>query len=98
MPFNEGIEDFFDASEFATAATLNGVAVLGIFDRPHTQAAGLGYVGAAATRPTYLLPSIHAGGSAAVGQTLVVDGQGSFVVAEARPDGTGLTTLELELP
>lgn len=96
MPFNEGLEAFFDAAEFATTGTLAGVAVLGIFDRPSAQA-GLGLIGAAATRPTYLLPTTQAGATP-VGLTLVVSGVGTFVVAESRPDGTGLTMLELELP
>ena len=96
MAFAESLDAFFVEAEFATAATLNGVAVLGIFDRPYAPVT-LGYAGAAATRPTYRLPATSAD-SSAVGRTLVVAGEGSFVVAEARPDGTGLVTLELELP
>lgn len=95
MAMVEDLVPFFNAAEFATAATLGGVAVLGIFDRAYAEAA-FGFASAAASRPSYTMPSGQA--TNALGAALVVAGVGSFVVAEVQPDGTGLTTLLLERP
>lgn len=93
MAMVEDLVPFFNAAEFATAATLGGVPVLGIFDRAYAEAS-LGYTAAATSRPSYTLPTAQA--LNAEGATLVVSGVGSFVVAEVQPDGTGLTLLMLE--
>jgi len=85
---------FFSAAEFATPATLDGVAVLGIFDRPYAEASFGAFGAAAASQPTYTLPTDQAVSPA--GKVLVVSGIGTFLVAEVRPDGTGITVLILE--
>jgi hypothetical protein len=87
------LSPFFSSAEFATPATLDGVAVLGIFDRPYAEASFGGF-GAAASQPTYTLPTDQAVSPA--GKVLVVSGIGTFLVAEVRPDGTGITVLILE--
>lgn len=93
MAMVEDLMPFFNAAEFATAATLGGVAVLGIFDRAYAEAS-LGFGSAASSRPSYTLPTSQA--TSAQGATLVVAGAGSYLVAEVQPDGTGITTLMLE--
>ena len=93
MAMTENLSAFFSAAQFATPATLGAAAVLGIFDRPYVEAS-LGLSSMASARATYTLPTAQAG--AAIDQTLVVDGVGSFTVVESRPDGTGVTVLELE--
>lgn len=70
-------------------ATIDGLAVGGIFD--NGTAAALNVFG---TNPTFTcLP--EAVGSDARGKTLIVNAT-SYTVREAKPDGTGITVLELE--
>jgi hypothetical protein len=90
----EDMAAFFSADEFATPATLDGVAVLGVFDNPYMQALG----GMATTEPSYVLPTASAA-SVRQGAWLEVAGQGTYRVRSVQPDGTGptgATTLVLE--
>lgn len=89
MPFVEDLSVFFNTSELATAATLDGVAVAGIFDNPYAQA----FDGMATAEPMYTLPSASAAG-ATQASLLVVQGT-SYRVRSVQPDGTGLSTLLL---
>lgn len=91
MAFFEDFPVYF--ADFGEAATLAGVAVRGIFDRPH-QVAGVGQYGMASTQPTFMMPTsqVTAG---IVGQSLVCLGI-TYVVAAHEPDGTGMSTLQLE--
>lgn len=93
MPFAESFAPFFSVSDFATSATLNGVAVSGIFDAAYALA-GAGTLGMADTRPSFTLPTASVPASPA-GKTLVI-GAASYVVAEHQPDGTGVSLLLLE--
>lgn len=91
--FAEDLTPFFNASEFATAATLNGVAVTGIFDNAYDdQAVALGV---ASTGPVLTLPSASVP-SPVVGLSLVVSGT-TYKVVDAMPDGTGVTRLQLRV-
>lgn len=88
---------FFNTAEFADTATLNSVAVRGIFDNDYGNAS-VGSAGMASSLPAFTLPSADVP-AAPVGKTLVVTsgwGAGSFKVAESHPDGTGITLLLLE--
>lgn len=78
-------------ADFGVAATLNGVAVRGIFD--NGSAAGLNNM-LLGSNPTFTLASTSASSSSR-GKTLVVDSV-SYTVREVKPDGTGFTLLELE--
>ena len=95
MAFAEDLAAWYQADEFAQAATVDGVALLGLFDRPAADAA-LGYAGATATRPTLRVIEAQAPAAPWVGRPVVVAGEGSFVIAEARPNGNGELILELE--
>lgn len=87
----ENLAVFFDAAEHATAATLDGDSVVGIFENRYVESLGA----VAAAQPTYTLPTADAA-AAAQGSALVI-GATSYTVRNIQPDGTGVTTLELQL-
>lgn len=70
-------------------ATLNGVAIGGIFDNGSANAFNM----MQGSNPTFMCATTDA--ASAVGKTLIVSGV-SHTVREAKPDGTGFTLLELE--
>jgi len=94
MAFVEDFTPFIASTEFASSATLNGVTVAGIFDRAY-EMAGAGVPGLASSVPTFSLPTANVP-SSPVGKSLVI-GSTSYTVAEHHPDGTGWSTLLLEL-
>jgi hypothetical protein len=77
---------------FSVPATLNGLAVQGVFDQPY--ALGSVGIGMASTQPAFTLVSAHVLGEP-VGQTLVVNGT-SYLVGASEPDGSGMSRLLLE--
>lgn len=80
-------------ADFGQAGTLDGQAVVGIFDSP--QAFGnVGLIGAIAQEPSYLLPTSSVP-AAVVGRLLVLGGT-TWRVRESGPDEPGLTRLQLE--
>lgn len=85
----EDLSAFFSASEFASTATLGGVAVTGIFDNGYAQ----DEFGGSGSHPIFTLPTTAAP-SNSVGAALVV-GSTTYTVAEMMPDGTGVTVLRL---
>ena len=87
--FTEDLTPFFNTAELATAATLDGAAVSGIFDNAYAEAFDM------ATRaPMFTLPSASA--AAATQASVLVVGGVSYRVTSVQPDGTGVTTLMLE--
>jgi hypothetical protein len=91
MPFAENLTPFFNTAEFATAATLNGVGVNGIIDRPYLEALGNDVQGA----EPYFLCAAASVPTVAQGQTLIVAGT-TYKVRGIEPDGTGVVLLRLE--
>ncbi len=90
MAFTEDLTDFInDDTPGYVLATLDGISVEGIFD--NGSAAGLGMLG---TNPTFTCASASAPSSKR-NKTLVVNGT-SYTVREIKPDGTGMSVLELE--
>lgn len=93
MPFAEALTEFVDVDEFATAATLQGVAVTSgvIFDNGYAEPLGNVVEGRAPTALAIAseIPAV------AQGQTLIVGGT-SYTVRGVEPDGTGLVLLRLE--
>ena len=87
--FTEDLSPFFNTAELATAATLDGAAVTGIFDNAYTDALGL-----ASREPMYTLPTASA--AAATQSSVLVVGGVTYRVTSVQPDGTGVTTLLLE--
>jgi len=87
--FVEDLSPFFNATEMATAATLNGAAVVGIFDNGYQDQE----FGGSASTPSYMLPAASVPGGV-VGMTLVCNSI-TYKVVETMPDGTGITTLRL---
>lgn len=73
--------------------TLNGVAVVGMFDDAYREAdVGMGM---ASHQPVFTVPTAEVP-TDVVGATLTVRGT-TYLVAEHKPDGTGLSRLFLEL-
>lgn len=94
MPMAEDLTPFFAESDFATQATLGGTAVLGIFTDPYA-IGSVGGVGMATGKPTFAMASSDVPADP-VDMALVLGGV-SYIVADAQPDGTGVTTLVLEV-
>lgn len=74
-------------------ATVNGVAVSGIFDDGYRLAA-VGLAGMAGAQPTLTLPTASVPGSP-IGVAAVVNAT-NYLVAAHEPDGTGMSRLLLE--
>jgi hypothetical protein len=87
---DEDITDFFDAAEFADAATLDGRAVLGIFTRPYAEVLGI-----ASAAPQFVIAAADLQGAGA-GSSLVHNGT-AYKLATPEPDGSGLVRLALRL-
>lgn len=93
MAFTEDLTQFFNEDDFAQAGTLNGVAVLGIFDNSYLTGT-VGPAGMASTGPMFILATADVPASP-VGKTLITGGV-TYTVAEHQPDGTGVSSLMLE--
>ena len=93
MAFVENFAPFLSVTEFASNATLGGVAVVGIFDKAY-QLGDVGGTGFASTQPVFTLASTSLPVDP-VGLVLVVNATNYSVVAH-EPDGTGLSVLMLE--
>lgn len=91
--FTEDFSAFFNSDEFATAATLGGVAVRGVFDNGFDEQQLA--MGVAATAPMYTLASSSVP-SPVIGVALVI-GAVTYKVVESMPDGTGVTRLQLRV-
>lgn len=87
--FAEDLATFFTEAVFGSAATLDGVAVKGIFDNAYIDVMGI-----ASRSPTFTLPTASVGASTQT-SVLVVGGT-TYRVTSLQPDGTGVTTLLLE--
>ena len=90
MALTENLSAFL--ADFGVDGTLDGMAVLGIFDAPGARA-DAGEFSAVVTDPQYQLPTASVP-AAPVGKTLVVPA-GTFKVREHVPDGTGMSLLLL---
>lgn len=88
--FTEDLAAFFNTSDFASGATVGGVAVNGIFDNEYATALGF----TAGSSPVLLVASASVP-SVAVGNAVVV-GAVSYTVAAVEPDGAGVTLLRLQ--
>ncbi|CAN7409862.1 hypothetical protein LJR074_002594 [Acidovorax sp. LjRoot74] len=97
--FTEDISAFFSTADFATTASFAGGAdVPVIFDAAAVQGS-VGPLGMVSAMPAITLPSAQVPASP-VGVIVVVTVDGatvSYVVADAQPDGTGITRLLLEV-
>lgn len=93
MAFTEDLAPFFSVSDFAVNATLDGVAVRGVFNNSY-ELGSAGPIGMAGTQPTLTLPTASVPASP-VGKACVV-GATSYVVGAHEPDGTGVSVLLLE--
>lgn len=96
MAFTENFTPFFSTDEFAEQATLGGLPVKGILE-PGFDDAPLAGFGVAGSSPRFTLPASSVP-SRSEGLLLIIGSgpsAGSFRVANAMPDGSGLVTLHL---
>ena len=88
MAFVEDLSPYF--SDFGIAATVGGVAVVGIFDNAYATALGF----TAGTSPVLI---VKAADVPTVAQdAAVVISTISYTVTDVEPDGTGLVVLRLD--
>ena len=87
--------EFVSTDDFGVAATYNGsTTVNGIFDNEYLEAIEGALVGVEASQPRFTCRTADVS-SAAHGDTLAIAGV-TYNVVGVEPDGTGMTTLELE--
>lgn len=91
MAFAEDLSPFFATSDFAVAATLQGVPVTGIFDAEYIEPLGNLVEG----RQPVFLAELATMPAVAQTQTLVI-GATTYTVRGVEPDGTGVVLLRLE--
>lgn len=89
--FAEDLTVFFNEDDFAVAATLQGVAVSGIFEEDYVEPLGNVVEGKA---PVFWCRSASVA-SVAHGQTLITGGR-TFKVRGVEQEGTGVVMLRLE--
>lgn len=89
MPMLENMAAFFNPAEFATTATIAGVAVPVIFEQPYASAFGEALD---ATAPVCVLPTAAA--AVVRGDSIAINGV-TYQVDRVEPDGTGLSRLTL---
>lgn len=90
----EDLSTFFSTDEFADDATIGWDAVRGIFDNAYALG-GVGPSGMASTQPVFILATALVPPNA-VGTELLHNSI-AYTIAAHEPDGTGLSTLMLEL-
>lgn len=91
--FNESFDVFFEASEFAVSATVDGQAMSVIFDAAYALG-DAGPYGMSSVAPMVTLPTAQVPADP-IGKPVVVNGK-SYLVTVHQPDGTGVSTLTLE--
>lgn len=98
MAFNEDINLFFDETNgFAVLATFKGVTISTIIDDDFYAASGE-EVDIAASKVVAHCRSVDVPGVVQGDSFEVLDGDhaGDFVITNVRPDGTGVTILDLQ--
>ena len=90
--FAENLSDFLSPSEHASSVTVGGSTVAAIFSNGY-QSGLAGFV--ESTGPSLLCKTADV--AAAVQGTAVTVASTAYKVATVQPDGTGFTTLVLEL-
>jgi len=91
MAFTEDLTAFFNTDDFADAATLAGVDVVGIFDNGYVESA----TGAASRQPTFTLPTASV--PALSTDAIFIHAGQRYTVEQHEPDGTGVSVLFLAL-
>lgn len=95
--FPEDLTPFFNSDELADKAMLNGVEVVGVMEPGYQSASLDGFGVAAGSSPTFTLASASVPAQPE-GKNLVVStgpAAGTYRIANARHDGTGVCILDL---
>ncbi len=90
MAFTENLDAFLSVDEFAVSATLGASTFSVIFDRAHLESLGI-----SATQPVAVAKTSDVS-SATRGTSITINGT-AYTVMDNQPDGTGMTTLLLEV-
>lgn len=90
MAFVEDLDAFFSVDEFAVAAELDGLPVVGNFHRAY----GETFDGLATSHPRFVLPTASA--LRVTQDSLLRVGDEKFAIRSVEPDGTGITVLTLQ--
>lgn len=90
MAFTENLDAFLLEADFAVSATLGASTFKVIFDRAHTEALGINN-----TTPVCGAKTSDVS-SATRGTSITVDGT-AYTVIDNQPDGTGMSTLVLQV-
>lgn len=93
MPLSEDLSAFFVEADFADAATLDGVALDGIFDNAYAE----GLEGISSREPRFRCAESAATQAATGASVLIVRGT-SYRVRSVQPDGTGTCQIWLARP
>jgi len=91
--FNEVFDVFFDQSEFAVTATVDGQSMSIIFDAAYA-VGDVGLYGMASVSPVVTLPTAKVP-TDPIGKSVVINTK-SYLITAHQPDGTGVSTLMLE--
>ena len=91
--FDESFDVFFEESEFAVTATVDGQSMSVIFDAAYAMG-DVGPYGMSSVAPIVTLPTAKVPADP-IGKSVVVNGK-SYLVTVHQPDGTGVSTLTLE--
>jgi hypothetical protein len=90
MSMTEDFTQFMQTGDFATAATINGAAAVGIFDGAYSESFNM----VSGSKPSILLTASDVAG-ADIGDPVTI-GSTSYTIAGMEPDGTGLVRVMLE--
>lgn len=91
MAFTEDLDAFLSTDDFAVTATLGASTFSVIFDRAHLESLGI-----STTQPVLVAKTSDVS-SATRGTSITVNGT-AYTVMDNQPDGTGMSTLILEVP
>ena len=91
--FTESFDVFFEVSEFAVTATVDGQSMSVIFDAAYAMG-DVGPYGMSSVAPMVTLPTAKVPADP-IGKSVVVNGK-NYLVTVHQPDGTGISTLTLE--
>lgn len=92
MAFNENLDLFFETSTFGVEVLINGKSVNGILDAQYIES---GFSGS--TRPVFVCKTESLKNVVDGSNLILEDGTIYKVRGPVEPDGTGVTTLILEL-
>lgn len=90
MTFTENLGDFFQSGVMVETAVIGSTSVVGYYDNAYAE-----FVDVEGTAPAFTCKSADLPSGTTHGTAVVVSGS-RYVIRNIRPDGTGITVLQLE--